>query len=57
VSVLTVKVVWLELGDMMAIGTIGEGISVCAVEPHGLYCASIVGWVALMASTYGKVLV
>jgi len=40
VSLLTVKMVWMELEDMMATGVLGGGISVFAVEPHVLYRAS-----------------
>jgi len=64
----TVKMVSVEFKDVMVTGIIGGRISVCAVEPHDLYCASnvgcarltgvrLAGHVALMARTHGKVLV
>jgi hypothetical protein len=69
-SLLTVKMVGIELEDMMATGTIGETLSVCGWEKLVFYHASNVGWVkwtgvrvrlaghvALMARTYVKVLV
>lgn len=52
-SVRNVKMVSMELEDMMATGTIGGGISVCAVEPYGLYCASNVGWDGAIGRTCG----